>query len=242
MSKNKNKTNKSGSVTVVGSHKKANIIVAVVLGIAALILIAIAVLCSVRVDPLDGLKKPERYDLYKVGTSAPMSTNDGEQSKIRNALNDMDFSVMNAILQWNWDYSYNFKRDGDGKKIQMTAEAISNIGATNSEYMVEYVYKPAQYKYDPTENKSVLEYSTAQSLKVDGETIYFDRVKVLIGNTAGSVGEITLYPYLYDRVNNKVADGGEAYDSYRVTPIKVRANTTAAYAALAEIVRLNEIG
>ncbi|MDE6401529.1 MAG: hypothetical protein K2L54_02850 [Clostridiales bacterium] len=242
MSKNKNKTNKSGSVTVVGSHKKANIIVSIVVGIAALILIAVAVLCAVRVDPLDGLKRPERYDLYKVGTSSPVSTNDGEQSKIRNALNDMDFSVMNAILQWNWDYSYNFKRDADGNKIKMSAEEVGNIGATNSEYMVEFIYKTAQINYDPTEDKSVVDYSTAQSLKVDGETIYFDRVKILIGNTEGSVGEITLYPYIYDRVNNKVADGGAAYDSYEITPIKVRANTTDAFAALAEIVRLNEIG
>lgn len=242
MSKNKVKTNSSGSVTVVGSHKTANIIVSVVIGIAALILIAVAVLCAVRIDPLDGLKTPERYDLYKVGTSSPMSTNDGEQSKIRNAMNDMDFSVMNAILQWNWDYSYNFQRDGKGKKIQMSAEEISNIGATNSEFMIEYIYKPATIEYDPNEDKSVVKYSTAQSLKVDGETVYFDRVKVLIGNTAGSVGEIALYPYIYDRVNNKVADGGEAYDSYKITPIKVRANTTDAYAALEEIVRINERG
>ena len=124
----------------------------------------------------------------------------------------------------------------------MSAEEISNIGATNSEFMIEYIYKPATIEYDPNEDKSVVKYSTAQSLKVDGETVYFDRVKVLIGNTAGSVGEITLYPYIYDRVNNKVADGGEAYDSYKITPIKVRANTTDAYAALEEIVRINERG
>ncbi len=236
MSKNGNKQQKSKSVTVVKSNKKANIAVAIVVGIAALFLIAVAVLSFVRVDPMDGFKRPERYEFYNLGSSQQMSTNDSEQSKIRNAMGDMDFSVMNAILQWNWDYSYNFVRNGKGKKIEMNAEAVSEIGASNSAYMVEYVYKPV------TIVDGKINYKTAQSLEVDGETVYFDRLKVLIGDTDDGVGEIYLYPYIYERVHNQAADDGEAYASYRVTAIKVRANTTKTYKALANLAKANANG
>lgn len=233
MSKNNGKKN----ITVVKTHRTANIIVSVVVGIAALILIAVAVLCAVRVDPLDKLDKPntasqaERYDLYNLGSSAPMPTDDGAQSKIRNALAEMDFSVMNAILQWNWDYSYNFVRNESGDKINMTAEAIDGVSASSGEYMVEYVYSLANIVDGEVDLNSV------HSLKVDGETVYFDRVKVLIPNTAGSVGEIRLYPYIYDRVKNRTANDGITYEQYKITPIRVRANTSRTYAELGEIVK-----
>lgn len=232
----KNKIKNSESVTVVTSHKKANIAVGIVVGIAALILIAVAVLCSVRVDPLDGLAKPERYELYDIDSASPLSTNAAEQSKISVAVSDMDFSIMSAVLQWNWDYSYNFVRNSAGDKIKMSAEEVVNVKANASSYMVEYIYKPV------TINDGEIDYSTAQSLEVDGETIYFDRVKVLIGNTAGGVGEIYLYPYIYDRVTNQSAADGATYRSYSITAVKVRANTTTAYTALAELATANKNG
>ena len=231
MAKNNKTIQTTETETATSSHKRANIAVIIVVSITALILIAIAVMCAVRVDPLDGLKRPERYELYDLGSSSPTYTNESAQSKIRNAMNDMDFSVMNAVLQWNWDYSYNFVRDEKGNKTTMSAEAVSSISATATEYMVEFIYKPV------TIENGKIKYSTAQSLEVDGEKIYFDRVKILIGNTDGSVGEIRLYPYIYDRVNNKAAEGGETYSNYKITAVKVRANTTNAYAALASLAK-----
>ncbi|MCH5164964.1 MAG: hypothetical protein J1G01_01000 [Clostridiales bacterium] len=231
MSKNNKKVQKQENETVAASHKKANIAVIIVVSITALILIAIAVMCAVRVDPLDGLKRPERYELYDLGNSTPTYTNESAQSKIRNAMDDMDFSVMNAVLQWNWDYSYNFVRDVNGNKTTMSADAISAVSATSTEYMVELIYKPVKIE------GGKIDYKTAQSLEVDGEKIYFDRVKILIGNTDGSVGEIRLYPYIYDRVHNKAAEGGETYSNYKITAVKVRANTTNAYAALASLAK-----
>ncbi len=236
----KNKTiKKTNNVTVTKSaHRTSNIIVSVVGGITALILIAIAVLCAVRVDPLDKLESPERYDFYDLGKSStsPESTNDNIQSKLRNAMSDMDFNIMSAILQWNWDYSYNFVRNTNGDKIKMSAEEVDNIAPSSEQYMVEYIYKSAEIV------DGEVQLSSVKSLNVDGETVYFDRVKVLIGNSDGSVGEIYLYPYIYDRVKNKVADDGVAYETYTVTAVKVRANTSDTYVALGEIATLIKNG
>lgn len=230
----KNKKEKSA----VKTNRAANIVVGVVSGIAALIIIAIIVMCAVRVDPLGDIKVPvaaeskqgARCDLYDLGSDAPLSTNDAAQSKIRSALDSMDFSVMSAVLQWNWDYSYNFVRNTDGDKIIMKSSDVNSVKASESSYMVELVYPEAVI------NEGVVDNSTCQSLKVDGETIYFDRMKIVIGNSNGGVGEIYLYPYLYNRVTNFMADGGVTYNTYEITAVKVRANTTTAYAALGELV------
>lgn len=234
MAKNNKKNDVSVAEAVKASHKKANIAVIIIAAVTALILIAIAVMCAVRVDPLDGVNSPdsqktEYFDLYDLDSSSPLTLNSSAQSKIRTALGGMDFSVMNAVLQWNWDYSYNFVRNSNGDKIKLTAGEISDKRPSSSEYMVEYVYTNSVVNGE-------LDTSLAQKLEVDGETVYFDRLKVLIGDTQNSVGEIYMYPYLYEYATNKAADDGARYEEYRVTPVKVRANTTDAYKALATIV------
>lgn len=225
----KNQVKNTESVTVVKSHKLANIAVCIVAAIAALIIIAVVVMCAVSVDPLDGLKKPVRYEFYNTGSSVSEWTDERAQNKVEAALSDMDFSVMSAVLQWNWDYSYNFVRNANGDKIKMSAADVAGVTTDADTFMIEYVYAPANI------TGGEIDYSTAQQLTVDGETIYFDRVKVLITNTDGNVGEMYLYPYIYDRVNNTVADDGVTYADYTITAVKVRANTTNAYAALTEL-------
>ncbi len=232
MAKNK-KNNRSIDEAVTASRKKANIIVGVVAGIALLFIIAIIVLCTVSVDPLDKVAAPneskgERYDFYDVGSSSVMPNSPATQSKIRTALGDMDFSVMNAILQWNWDYSYNFVRNSKGNKITMTGDEVRAKIGSSEEYMVEMVYENCVVN-------GALDKSKAKSLEVDGETIYFDRLKVLIGNTNGSVGEIYMYPYVYELATNKIAEEGLRYQKYKVAGIKVRANTTDTYEALKKL-------
>lgn len=223
MAKNKKEKN------VGMSNKAANIIVGVVSGLAALIIIAIIVLVSVQVDPMDKVKDPVRYEFYNIGSSSPMSTNDAAQTEIRTAMGEMDFSAMSAVLRGSWDYSYNFVRNTKDEKIEMTADEIDAIKATSTAYMIEYVYEAA------TIVDGNVDYSTCQSLEVDGETVYFDRLKVVIDNTDGDIGEIYLYPYIYDRVTNRVADGGITRAEYRITAIKVRANTSSTFIALGEL-------
>ncbi|MDE7164259.1 MAG: hypothetical protein K2O04_02395 [Clostridiales bacterium] len=234
MAKKNKKNDMSVAEAVKASHRKANIAVIIVAAVTALIIAAIAVMCAVRVDPLDGInapdsKKSEHYDLYDLDSTSPLTLNPAAQSKIRTALGGMDFSVMNAVLQWNWDYSYNFVRNGNGDKIKLTSDEINDKKSSTDEYMIECIYTGAVV--DGELNKSL-----AQKIEVDGETVYFDRLKVLIGNTQNNVGEIYLYPYIYEYATNRAAEDGVRYEEYRVTPVKVRANTTETFQALATIV------
>lgn len=227
MSKTK-KTN-SDNITVVNSHRKANIAVIIVVGIAVAILVAIAVLSAVRVDPVRGLERPSYYNFYDLSASSAESAPSDVQSKISVATQDMKFSVMSAVLQWKWDYSYNFKRNASGEKVELDSDAVRALSATSSEFMIEYVYPSAVVGGE-------IDYAKAQSLKVDGETIYFDRVKVLIGDSEGKVGTISLYPYLHDAIGNEFdKDNPLASDVYKVTGINVRANTSKAFAAFKDL-------
>lgn len=231
----KNKKNRvSVEEAVKASHRRANIAVIIVAVITALILITIAVFCAVRVDPLDGIAAPDEsksecYYLYDRDSSTPLVTTKSAQSKIRTALGSMDFSVMSAVQQWNWDYSYNFVRNSSDNKISLTADDVIDKTPSSNEYMVEYAYTGCVVGGE-------LDKSLAKKLTVDGETIYFDRLKVIISDTKNGVGEIYLYPYVYAYVQNNAAEGGERREAYRMTPVKVRANTTEAYAALGKIV------
>ena len=223
------KKSESDNVTVTNTHKKANIAVIVVVSIAVLILVAVAVLSAVRIDPTDKLGTPARYDFYDLDSTRATSTNKEVQSKLDIAMGDMRFSIMSAMLQWKWDYSYNFKRNADGEKVKLSAVDVKNVTATSTEYMVEFVYP----RVDVIDDK--LDYDSAQSITVDGEKVYFDRVKVLIGNSNGEVGTISLYPYLSARIDNASDIDGIASDTYEITGINVRANTTSAFAALKDL-------
>ncbi len=222
--------NSNKNIEVVKSHRKANIAVIIVVSIAVLILIAVAVLSLVKVDPVSDLEEPEFYYFYDHNASLPqVASDDGSQSKIRTALGDMKFTVMSAILQWNWDYSYNFKRNSAGDKIEVGMTDFKNIVASDSEYMIEYVYE----QIPVVDGK--LDYSKAHSLEVDGETVYFDRIKMLIGDTAGTVGTISFYPYIFARYDNQSDIEGLSSETYKVTGINVRAESTNAYATLKEL-------
>lgn len=213
--------------------KKANIAVIIVVSVAALIIIAIAVMSAVHVDPVRELDQPTRYALYDKDSNSVEPTNGEAESKIKIAMNDMKFSVMSAVLQWTWDYSYSFKRNKNGDKIEETAAAIKNNTVRRSgEYLVEFVYEPI-----PVVGEE-LDYSKAHKLVIDGETVYFDRLKVFIGNTDGTVGTISIYPYIYARIDNESDIDGIASDTYKVTGINVRADTSRAYAALGDVVKM----
>lgn len=225
----KNFNSSSVTVTNTKSRRAANIVMFVVIGLAALILIAVAVLSAVRVNPTEKIAKPARYDFYDAGgESAAISVSGEEASKLRVALDKMDFSIMSAILQGHWDYSYNFIRNADGDKDEILgAQAFLKTPGDN-EYMVEFVYD------DVKNDRGTLDMSTAQSIEVDGETVYFDRLKIIVGNTDGKIGTITMWPYIDARTVNTSNDEEFSAVTYYVTGITVRADTTETYAALAE--------
>lgn len=225
------KTNKN--VTVVKSRRTANIIMFVVIGIAALILVTVLVLSLVRVDPMSDIKRPDRYEIYDVDSSEMLAAGEAkQQSGIYAALDGMDFTVMTGVLQGKWDYSYNFMRNKDDKKIEVASSDIGGLRGKEKGFMIELVYEQIPVVNDK------LDLSKAQKLTVDGETVYFDRIKLFITDSNGEVGTIRFYPYIYARLNNAAFDNDELSSStYKITGITARADTTDAYAALTKLVK-----
>lgn len=224
-----NKKNKN--VTVVKSRRKANIVMFVVIGIAALILLTIAVLSFVSVDPMSDIKRPARYELYAEDGSDPLGAAEAKsQSKIYSALDGMDFTVMTGMLQGWWDYSYHFMRNKSDKKIEVAASSINGLRSKEKGYMVELVYD----QIPVVDGK--LDYKKAQKIEVDGETVYYDRIKMFITNSNGEIGTLRFYPYIYARLNNSAVENEElSSETYSITGITVRADTTDAYALLKDL-------
>ncbi len=222
---------KSKNVTVTNSSRKANIAVAVVVSVAALILIAIAVMSFVNVDPMSDIKRPEHYEFYDVNSSDMLGASERpSQSKIYSALDGMGFSVMSGILQNKWDYSYNFIRNKSDKKVKVAASDISGLRSKEKGFMIEFVYKQIHVVNDKLDMK------VAQKLEVDGEVVYYDRIKMFITDSNGEIGTVRLYPYIYARVDNSATGNDELSSAkYSITGITVRANTTNAYRALEKL-------
>lgn len=218
------------NITVVKSKRRANIVMFVVIGIAAFVLIAIAVLSLVGADPMSEIKRPVRYEFYDAETSELLGADDGKsQSSIYSALDGMDFSVMTGILQGKWDYSYNFLRNKKDKKIEVKASDIKNLRSKEKGYMIELVYD----EIPVADGK--LDLKKAQKLQVDGETVYFDRIIMFVSDSDGSVGTLRFYPYIRARLDNQAEGDDLSSESYVITGVSVRADTTDAYAALKKL-------
>ncbi|MCH5159060.1 MAG: hypothetical protein J1F33_07685 [Clostridiales bacterium] len=220
----------------ISADRVANIIVIVVAALALIVLVAIIVLSSVKINPGEKLEKPKYYALYNVGETDAVATNPAVENEIVAALDGMDFSVMSAILEGHWNYSFTFKRNSSDKKIEIGASEVKAISSSSSEYMIELVYNQAKV----TENG--IDYKTAHCLEVEGEKVYFDRIKVLIGDTNGTVGTISLYPYLTARIDNNSDIQSLTPDTYKVTGLNIRANTTNTYAALRDLIGKIKLG
>ncbi len=226
MAKKEETKSKSGFA----ANRVANIIVIVVAAIAVLVLVAVIVLSSVKINPNDKLEKPSYYSLYNVGETEALGTNTAVQSEISAAMNGMGFSVMSAVLEGHFDYSLGFKRNASDEKIEISAEDVKKVASSSTEYMIELVYAPAAV------TETGIDFGTAHSFEVEGETVYFDRIKVLIGDTNGTVGTISLYPYITARIENESDIDTISPDTYKVTGINLRANTSNTYAALKDLV------
>lgn len=213
-----------------GADRVANIVVIVVAALALLVLVAVIVLSSVKINPGDKLEKPKYYALYNLGETNAVGSNPAVENEIKAALDGMDFSIMSAILEGHWNYSLTFKRSSSDEKIEIGASEVKAISSSSSEYMIELVYDTAKV------NENGVDYKTAHCLEVEGEKVYFDRIKVLIGDTNGTVGTISLYPYLTARIENQSDLESLSPDTYKVTGLNIRANTSNTYAALRDLV------
>lgn len=216
---------------------KISIGVSITVAVAAIIIILVAVCGIVTINPMRDFKNPEYTEVYNMSATSQTVMTDENRNLIVSALgNQTKYSVMQAVLEWKWDYGYTFKKttdpDDEDKiiKDEYTSSEVEAVAATETEYMIVYHYPTAKIVDGQLDN------STLQSIKVEGETVYFDTVKILVPNTNNNVGRITLVPYISARIGNLVVDNDElSSEFYFVTPITIRADTTAAVEVISGI-------
>ncbi|MDE7395591.1 MAG: hypothetical protein K2M95_05700 [Clostridiales bacterium] len=199
--------------------KAGKITLITVSSVVGAILIAVIILCCVTVKPLKSFK--DYSEIYV--TSSTQSLPDGAvktkyKKKIDKNLDDAGFSVMHAMLEFVYSYGPEFvtEKDEDDNTVrkEMTVnEARSACAATANSYMLE------------------LRYDTMKTFKVKKETVSYNTLIMNVHTTDGELHWINVY--LFDRYMS--GEGNPAFEDYRITPIRMRMNTSALYIALGEI-------
>lgn len=202
--------------------KAVKIPIIVVSAVVALILIAVIVMCAITIRPMKNFMD---YDTVWVTTTehtlpdVPLSDPDGKyRGEIDKNLKKTGFSVMHATLEFVGSYGPEFvtEKDADDKDVKVektVSQAISACAATDSSYKLQ------------------LHFPEARTIEVEGETVKFDNLVMNVASTGGELRWVTVYLYL-DEFNG--AQNQESYD-YRITPIKLRMNTSPLYNTLGTI-------
>ena len=151
--------------------------------------------------------------------SVPDGALTGEyKSKIDKNLKKTGFNLMHATLEFVGSYGPKFvtEKDEDGKTVnrEITIEtAKTECAATENSYKLE------------------LEFDDVKTLKVGKSEVKFDSLVMNVKTSDGELKWQTIYLYLSEM------DGAATHESedYRVTPVRMRMNTSPLYIALGEI-------
>ena len=185
------------------------------------LVIAIIVLCSVSISPMKSFMDYDKINVTASEIGYPLP-NEGLKSqfgkKVDKNLNNK-YSVMHAMLEFVYKYGPEFitVKNSDGKTVvkEVTiTEAQNAVTATSDSYKIEL-------KYDET-----------KTFEVEGKKIKYDTLLMNVKNTESELRWVTVYIYesKYDGTQNVESE------EYRVTPFRIRMNTTPIYRALGEIV------
>lgn len=168
--------------------KRVAIPIIVTASVVAALFIAVLVLSLVSVNPL--LKVAGDYDgvaVYKPDATYAYPNTEKSSEELEKGFEGTKFSVMHAILEGRFNYSPKFKtvKNDEGKKERVTLSVTEIItlfpGADN--YMLEFTY------------------DELRTVKVQGEEISFDVLKVMVYETEGEIERIELYPYEYSKIS-----------------------------------------
>ncbi len=200
---------------------KVKIPVIVVSSVVGAILIAVIILCCITVRPLSDFKdyKTVRIGIAS-GTLPDETVMNTYKKKLDKNLEDTGFSVMHATLEFVGSYGPEFikvkNEDGDKVNKELTiVEARAAVAASAESYKLEF------------------EYGSVKEYKVKGETVKYDRMMMNVKTTDGELRWVTLYLYLSEMDGTANPEAEE----YRVTPVRLRMNTSPLYNALGEIAR-----
>lgn len=204
---------------------KAKIPLIIVASVVGAILVAVIVLCSVSVRPL---KPFTDYSHVRVETAQAASglpdLSDAQLADLNKGLKKTGFSVMHALLEFVYSYSPKFETMDDPNSTAKKPPQVKR----------ELTFSEVKARTKATDTQFVLEfwYDTEQTIKVEKETVRFDRMRMNVATTDGEVHKIYVYPYL-DAMT--FGEGNPAVQDYRITPIVLRLNTSPLYITLGEI-------
>ena len=199
--------------------KKVKIPLIVTASVVGAILIAVIVLCSVSIRPLKSFMDYEEVRVTTSEHALPNGTlKDEFKSKIDKGLKKAGFSVMHATLEFVGNYGPEFvteKNDDDETvRKQITISSAKNAcAATEDSYKLE------------------LAFSEVKTFKVGKEKVEYDRMIMNVKTTDGELRWTEVYLYLSSMDGTVSVES----DEYRVTPIRMRMNTSPLYIALGEI-------
>ena len=190
--------------------KPLKLSIIIVSSVLAAVLITVLTLSFINVNPLKRL--PENYSVYvyeQADVRKPY--NDATVAKVKEGINDSSFSVMHALLEYRYSYSFKFLEDSDDERVKL-------YGKDN----IEGYLKPGDGKY-------MLEfvYTTPQSVKVGKETVTFDHVRMLVSDMSGEIERVEMVFYEYAKLYGEPAD-----EYYSVTPVYTWMATSKLYTAL----------
>ena len=201
--------------------KRVKIPLIVVSSVVGLILLAVIIMCSISIRPLKEFNdySTVRISAYNKNSPPDGTVTDEYKDKLDKNFKDAGFSVMAATLEFVGSYGPEFDTeevDGEEqvRKIKVS-DAFNECRATENSYMLE------------------LEFATTKTYKVDKTEISYNRLIMNVKSTDGEIKWVKIYLYDY---NMNGAEGSAASDDYRITPIKLRMNTSPLYIALGEIV------
>lgn len=199
--------------------KAGKIALITVSSVVAAILIVVIVLCCVTVKPMKSFMDYSGVRVTTTTTALPDGTlMEKYKGKIDKGLKDTDFSIMHAMLEFVYSYGPEFEteEDEDGNTVNKkltVEEARSVCAATSDSYMLE------------------LSYDSLKSFKVKKSSVSYNRLIMNVHTTDGELRWVTVY--LYDSA--KSGEGNPEFEDYRITPVRIRMNTSPLYIALGEI-------
>ena len=200
--------------------KPVKLSVIIVSCVVAAVAVAVLVLSLVRINPIERLPENYSVDVYAPSATDRLAANDETRAKVTSAIADSSYSIMHAMLEYRFDYSFNFKtqknEDGDTERVKIYAKDIAGyMSATADAYMLE------------------LAYAQPVSVKVDGDTVTFDRVRFLVADMSGEIEKVEMLFYESAKISSEPID-----EYYYVTPVEVWMANSNLYAALGELIDL----
>ena len=221
-----------------------NIIVIAMSVIAVLSIAFIVTIAVIRIQPLGDMKSCSNYQIYYNGNQVVGGTDISAEIKSRNTsgigkydsmtveglIDDCGFSVFETWSQFKYDIGYGFVDNDETDHAYVGREEMKDIanGAVGKIPATAFVL---MFSFDELKEISMTD------AKGSTVTQSFNSAVVVLTDTAGNVGNITMYVYESGKLFGNPDMGGKlnetGYD--RFYPVKVSAVTTTAIDTLKDI-------